>query len=144
VIAVRNLNKKHRVNERCVASIARRTLKVLNRPSATDLDIVFLSDRDIRPINKRYKHRDRATDVLSFELGTCGQIIISSDTALKNSARFGTSFAEELALYVIHGILHLFGYDDGTKTEKKKMSGKERHVLNKICQKSFSKVLMPR
>jgi len=143
VIEVKNLNKKHNINERFIASIAKDTLKVLKKSSRIELGIAFLSDAAIRPINKRYRHRDRATDVLSFELGPCAQILISSDTALKNSGIFNTSFEEEIILYVIHGILHIIGYDDGTAEEKRRMSKKERMVLNKLCRTDFSKVLMP-
>ena len=143
MIEVKNLNKKHNINERFIASIAKDTLKVLKKSSRIELGIAFLSDAAIRPINKRYRHRDRATDVLSFELGPCAQILISSDTALKNSGIFNTSFEEEIILYVIHGILHIIGYDDGTAEEKRRMSKKERMVLNKLCRTDFSKVLMP-
>lgn len=143
MIEVKNLNKKHRINERFITGIAKEVLKILGKGSRIELGIVFLSDAAIKPINKRYRNRNRATDVLSFDLGPCGQILISSDTALKNSCIFRTSFEEEIILYVIHGILHLFGYDDETKTEKSRMSKKEKAVLNKLCRRNFSKVLMP-
>jgi probable rRNA maturation factor len=144
VIEVRNLNKNHRINKKFIAKIAGEVIRILNREKFSELSIVFLSDPAIKPINKKYRQRDRATDVLSFDLGKYGQVLISSDTALKNSRLFNTSFEEEIALYVIHGILHLSGYDDETKTGKDRMSKKEESILKRLCRKRFSKVLMPR
>lgn len=138
-IVVKNLNKKFRINERFIKKTAKDILDILHKQKC--LEIIFLGDTEIKPINKKYKRRDAPTDVLSFELGDLGEIIISSDTALKNSAIFHTSFEEEIVLYVIHGILHLFGYDDGTVREKKRMSKKEDDVMRAVCQKNFSKVL---
>ncbi|MDP3791993.1 MAG: rRNA maturation RNase YbeY [Candidatus Omnitrophota bacterium] len=144
-VVVKNANKKFSLNEPLIKRIGVEILEILGKPRDTKLDIVFLSDKAIKPVNKKYKHSDRATDVLSFDLGECGQILISSDTALKNSKVFGTLFEEEIILYVIHGILHLFGYDDETAREKKKMSAKENRILKILCAKSsFSKVLTPR
>lgn len=143
-IVVSNLNKKHRIDEKFIERTVVRILKILKKSPKTKLEIVFLSDAAIRPLNERYRHRDRATDVLSFDLGSCGQILISSDTALKNSHIFNTSFEKEIALYVIHGILHLSGYDDETAKAKQRMSRKEELVLKKLCHKNLSRVLMPR
>ena len=73
-IAVSNLNKKHRINERFVRDIAKRILKALKKDDAK-LEIVFLSDAAIKRVNEKYKHSDKATDVLSFELGSCAHDI---------------------------------------------------------------------
>jgi len=143
-VRVKNLNKKHRINERFIKKIAGDILILLGKRYKPALDIVFLSDPGIRPFNRRYKHKDRPTDVLSFDLGSCAQILISSDIALRNSKVFNTSFEEEVVLYVIHGILHLYGYDDGTKAQKERMSAREEIILRKLCQANLSKVLMPR
>ena len=144
MIEVRNLNKNHRINKKFIAKIAGEVIRILNREKFSELSIVFLSDPAIKPINKKYRQRYRATDVLSFDLGKYGQVLISSDTALKNSRLFNTSFEEEIVLYVIHGILHLSGYDDETKAGKDRMSKKEEGILKRLCRKRFSKVLMPR
>ncbi len=141
-IVVKNLNKKFRINEKFIKKTAKDILGIIHKRKG--LEIVFLGDKQIKPLNKKYKKRNSPTDVLSFELGELGEIIISSDTALKNSEIFHTSFEEEIVLYVIHGILHLFGYDDGTAREKNRMSKKEDIILEDLCQENFSKVLMRR
>lgn len=139
-IVVKNLNRKFRINEKFIKKAAKDILSIIHKQKG--LEIIFLGDKEIKPINKKYKRRNAPTDVLSFELDELGEIIISSDTALKNSEIFHTSFEEEIVLYVIHGILHLFGYDDGTVREKKRMSKKEDVILEALCQENFSKVLM--
>lgn len=144
-IVVRNLNKKHRLNEKFIKKLTADILKILRKPRSAELEIIFLSDSAIRLLNRRYKGRNISTDVLSFELGELGEVIISSDTALRNSRIFNTSFEEEIALYIIHGILHLFGYDDETAGAKNRMSKKENGIRERICGKeNLSKVLMRR
>lgn len=144
-IVVRNLNKKHRLNEKFIKKLTADILNILRKPRSAELEIIFLSDSAIRLLNRRYKGRNISTDVLSFELGELGEVIISSDTALRNSRIFSTSFEEEIVLYIIHGILHLFGYDDETAGAKNRMSKKENGIRERICGKeNLSKVLMRR
>lgn len=144
-IVVSNFNKKHRITEKFIEKIVVNILKILKKSPNTKLDIVFLSDRAIKPINRRYKSADRATDVLSFNLGSCGQILISSDMALKNSRTFNTPFEKELILYVIHGILHLFGYDDKKPRDRSGMFRKQDSIMEMLCAKvNLSKVLTRR
>ena len=141
-IAVSNFNKRHRIDERFIEKIVVNILKTLKKSSNAKLEIVFLSDEAIKPFNRRYKGADCATDVLSFDLGSCGQILISSDMALRNSRVFDTLFEKELVLYVIHGILHLFGYDDEKPKARLRMRRKQSSVLEMLCAKiSLSKVL---
>ncbi|MFA5094267.1 MAG: rRNA maturation RNase YbeY [Candidatus Omnitrophota bacterium] len=93
------------------------------------INILFLDDKGIRRLNRKFKNRRAATDVLAFETG---DIAISVDTAGKNAKRFGTGISDELKLYIIHGILHLSGYDDTLSGDRKKMRKKEKELLDKI------------
>ena len=144
-IVVKNANKKFSLNEKFIKKIVADILKILKSSRNTKLEIVFLSDRAIESLNRRYKNESRATDVLSFDLDFCGQILISSDMALENSRVFNTPFENELVLYVVHGILHLFGYDDQKPKEKLKMFKKQSSILERLCAKvNLSKVLTRR
>ena len=106
---------------------------------------LFIGDKAIRKLNKRFKRRDRATDVLSFGLDDVGSIAISLDTASRNAKIFGTLFHEEALRYVVHGILHLFGYDDGTGPDRRKMAAEEDRILRRLCPNTvLSKVLTRR
>ena len=147
-----NRHKKYRVNERLVKKIILKILKYIGKPRDTELEVIFLADKAIRPINKTYKRRDAPTDVLSFKLDRdefgsrkfLGEIFISIDRAKENSRRFKADFKEEIVLYVIHGILHLFGYDDEDAASKRRMSKKEKEILGYLCKREdLSKVLTP-
>ncbi|MBN2453587.1 MAG: rRNA maturation RNase YbeY [Candidatus Omnitrophica bacterium] len=152
-IHIANLHHSYRIDERAIGNIARRVMSLIKREGAAELEIIFLDDNGIRKLNRRYKHRDRPTDVLSFRIDRgefgrkdfLGVIAISADTARRNAEAFGTGFPEEVVLYVIHGILHLFGYDDRTPGKRARMSNKQEEILRKICScKNLSRVLMPR
>ncbi len=91
--------------------------------------ILFVDDAGIKRLNKKYRKKNKATDVLAFETG---DIAISAETAEKNSRRFGSTPDEELKLYMIHGILHLSGYDDTSPSKKKEMRKMERRILPKL------------
>jgi len=141
-IRIINLHKKYKLKENLLKKIIVDVLKKIKRSGDAELEFVFLDDRSIRRLNKKYKKADRATDVLSFRLdkdGTCGKkflgnIFISVDRAFANSRIFNTCPENELVLYVIHGILHLFGYDDGTEAKKSRMRDKERKIISGLCR----------
>ena len=153
MISAATLHKSYRVNEGMARNLAADILRMIHKEPFVDLEIVFTDDKAIKKFNKKYASSARATDVLSFaidqrEFGRkkfLGEIIISLDTALRNSKIYGADFAEEIVLYIIHGILHLFGYDDGNARDSRKMAGKQKRILDKLCAcRNLSKVLMPR
>ena len=165
-IEVINLNESYKLDERFLRNLIAKILKLLMRPQNPWLEIIFLSDKAIKDLNKRYKNRDQATDVLSFrlDLPACrqihtgrrgtegagdsaffGEILISSNTAFRNSKVFKTGFGQELVLYVIHGILHLFGYDDKKQEDRRGMREKEQELLSRLCRSGdLSRVSMTR
>lgn len=128
-ISVTNLNKAYRINTRMMAYIASRILRYVDKMHGVELELVFLDDAGIRKLNKRYKGRSRATDVLSFSLDRVGLIYVSIDRAADVACEYGAGVADELVRYVIHGILHLFGYDDATRNKRRLMSAKEDEIL---------------
>lgn len=82
------------------------------------VNLVLMNDTEIRKLNARFGKKDKATDVLAFtmgENGVLGDIAISKETTQKNAKRFGVSYKDELKRLVIHGVLHLLGYDHGRK-----------------------------
>jgi probable rRNA maturation factor len=135
-VNLENRNRKVRVDLSKVKRTAAAALRHIGLGGA-QVNIVFVSDRRIRTLNRKYLGIDSATDVMAFgddRTGggsLVGDIAISSDKAKTNARLFGTSFREELALYVIHGILHLAGYDDRTAREKRKMRKMEDEIISK-------------
>jgi probable rRNA maturation factor len=99
------------------------------------ISVAIVDDAAIRPLNARYLGHDDATDVLSFVLEQEdhrleGEVIVSAETAQSTAARFGWRADDELLLYVIHGTLHLVGYDDLTDEALPVMRARERHYLS--------------
>lgn len=114
-------------------SIAKKVLK--KEKASGDICITLADDVMIRALNRVYRHMDKATDVLSFEMGEdglLGDIVISNDTALRNAGRFGVSLDEEMKRLVIHGTLHLLGYDHKKKSDRMLMSAKEGKYAKEI------------
>ena len=137
-----NRNLKRKIELSVIDRIAKKTLKKLGTSDA-GLDIIFVSDQKIRAFNRKYLGKNKATDVLAFpgedktsgrsgNARFLGDIAISTDRAFYNAADYGTAFKEEVALYVIHGILHLLGYDDTTAAKRKKMRKKENELLQEV------------
>jgi probable rRNA maturation factor len=78
---------------------------------AGEVDVLVSSNRRLRQLNSRFRRKDRPTDVLSFARNEGGDIAISADIACENAVRYGHGVAQELKVLVLHGLLHLAGYD---------------------------------
>ena len=142
-IRVTNLNKRFGIDIPRVQDAARKIVRRLGKREWY-LELVFVDDDRMRILNRKYKKVNRATDVLSFDIGGdpgfgvddfSGCVFISSDKALTNSFRFDTVLTNEILLYIIHGILHLAGYDDMTPRDRQRMSKKESEVLDYLRRK---------
>ena len=102
----------------------------------SNLEINFISGEDIHAINKSYLKHDYTTDIITFNYSDSlqqidGEIFISIDDALSNSKKFRVTLSDELVRLVIHGILHLLGYDDQNLTDQKIMKRLENKLLSK-------------
>lgn len=100
------------------------------------LEVTFVSDRVIRHLNQRYLGHDTATDVLAFSLGThpglpgeWAQIVISLQTAVRYAKRLHQPWRRECDRYLIHGLLHLSGYDDRLPINRRLMHLREEELL---------------
>lgn len=81
-----------------------------------EVSVVIVSDRRIRGLNERFRDKPYPTDVLSFPAnekanGYLGDVVISAETARRNARRAGRRFQDELRVLILHGVLHLLGYD---------------------------------
>jgi probable rRNA maturation factor len=99
-----------------------------------ELTICFVDDKKIRELNLKFLGRNRATDVLTFDISSNNKaifadVIISTDTASRNARIFKSTPLRELYLYVVHGVLHILGYKDETTGQRKIMEEKARRVL---------------
>ena len=128
-VYVQNMQKKYRLKSRKLKAQAQVILENLGCDNK-ELSILFTGNTRIRKLNARYREIDKATDVLSFpqnirgetESPLLGDVVISVETAWLQAKKHKLSFDEEMALLLIHGILHLMGYDhEKSSTEAKHM-----------------------
>ena len=102
-----------------------------------DLNYIFCSDEYLLERNIKYLNHDNLTDIITFNF--CEREIINSDIMIsidrvkENSTIFENTFLDELHRVMIHGVLHLIGYDDQNKKEKQIMRDKEDFYLKKLC-----------
>ncbi len=114
-------------------------------PDKAEASLSFVSSEEIQELNNRYRHIDRPTDVLSFacdteadddfgdeesELFELGDVIIAPEVARAQCEEFATTFADELDLLVVHGMLHLLGYDHVRDEDALVMEARERELLS--------------
>jgi probable rRNA maturation factor len=127
------------VESKLLSKIAHRALEVLGLNNA-ELSIVLVSDAQIKRLNKLYRNKDKPTDVLSFPIGEkvedwliLGDIVISVDTARRQAQELGHSLEEELKRLLVHGLVHLLGYDHELGgEEEKKFFELEEFVLREL------------
>lgn len=135
-IIIKNHQKIIPVNKRATKAAVLKTLKILRAKLTGELTIVYVDDRTIQGLNYKFRGQRRPTDVLCFDLtegeGFSADIVISTETAYKNSRFFKTSPLKEANLYLIHGVLHLFGFNDKRIKDRIRMQRKAVSILNKI------------
>ena len=103
-----------------------------------DINVIFCSDNYILDVNMKYLQHDYFTDIITFDYCEgkvlSGDLFISVDSVRENSIEFGTDFEEELHRVIVHGVLHLIGYDDHTEEDKIVMRQKENYYLQMRSQ----------
>ena len=135
-------------HDRLRAAIAR--VLTAERIASAEISLALVDDAEIQRVNREFLGHDYATDVISFVLNDEasplddessnrvavvvpprleGELIVSTETALREAAAHGWTPADELLLYVVHGLLHLCGYDDLTDEARPVMRAREREVL---------------
>jgi probable rRNA maturation factor len=136
-ITVRDFQKRVRVDSAKVRRIVAGIISSEKRGRPGELTVCLFTDRRIRRLNRDFHGRDCATDVLAFEIGAPGEfladIVISTDTAAANARRFRTTPDYETYLYLIHGTLHLIGYDDSSPRGRSAMRKKEALYMEKLA-----------
>lgn len=144
-IEVVNRQRLARIDADRIASLADATLDAVGR-AGTTLSVAVVRDRTMRDLNRRYRNQDRTTDVLSFaandrlagadeacfigEPKFLGDVVVSVDTAHQQANEAGHSFSRELDELVMHGVLHLCGYDH--ETDSGEMNRLELRLRRKL------------
>ena len=118
-----------------MVKVARCALRRLRIRSRGTFVIAFIGSRRMRALNKRFLRHDRVTDVLSFRYEgepVVGEILIAPHRARAYAARHGIPYREELARYVVHGLLHWLGHEDETAAQQRRMRAMEDALLTKL------------
>lgn len=126
-----------RVDPAALADLVRATL-ALEGVAEASISLALVDDATIHAINRRHLDHDWPTDVITFPLSApedaelAGELVVSAETARAVAARTGADPAAELALYVVHGLLHLRGHDDHGPAQTAAMRRREAEVLRVV------------
>lgn len=137
-VLIKNRQRKLKLNTRDIRKFTQDVLNLLGC-GEKELSLVLVNDRQITEINRDYLGRDKPTNVISFAMtegefgdlasGLLGDVIISVETAFRHAAESGSRHLDEIQYLVIHGILHLIGYDHETGKDGLKMRKKEAEIF---------------
>lgn len=116
------------LNNRWLRTVAESEMKRIG-----DIAVIFCSDGYLLDVNRKYLGHDYFTDIITFDYcegeRLSGDLFISVDSVRENAVEYGTEFGNELNRVMVHGLLHLIGYDDHTEEDVKTMREKENHYL---------------
>lgn len=132
-LVVENTHPARTVDVPALEALVRRVLEG-EGVEAVYVAVVLTDHDEVLALNRAYLEHDYLTDVLSFPLhepdaALEGEVYVDLDTAAERHAEFGASFEDEVRRYVVHGVLHLAGYDDATETDKAHMHALEDRYL---------------
>ncbi len=113
-----------------------KTAELLARDfSETEVSVVFSSDKEVQNLNKTFRYKDTPTNVLSFsseEKGELGDIILAYETVMREAEEIGISPLHHTLHLIIHGFLHLLGYDHEKENEAREMENMEIRILKDL------------
>ena len=137
-ITVRNAQRAIRVNVAVLQDSAEEALRLCRdarSKQSTSLGklrkvhVLLVSDRRMAALHRQFLNESGPTDVITF---AHGEIFISTETACRQARQFGNPFFRELQLYVVHGLLHLHGFDDRSERDGRKMKAMQEKILNQL------------
>jgi probable rRNA maturation factor len=149
-IGIQNLQKHTSLDLRRIRRAAKQILTLLDLPEA-ELSLLLVDDPAIRELNRDYLRKDKPTNVIAFPMGKgefaslhphlLGDIVISVETALRQSPRFGLRGMEMVLFLLTHGILHLIGYEHvGSRREARAMAARQNELFQGLSRKAHSRI----
>ncbi len=146
VVVVANRQRDRRVDGRRLREFTLAVLAELGREG--EIGIRLVSARAMARVNWRFLQHQGSTDVITFDHGSTpgrlhGELYISVSDAVRQAVGFKTSWTGELARYVIHGLLHLCGYDDLEPVARRKMKREENRLIRCLSRRLPSALLEP-
>jgi probable rRNA maturation factor len=139
LLSLRNRQRTRRVDLRLLRKITIACLKEIFEVQEFELGIHLVAAKEMAGVNQTFLQHSGSTDVITFDYtGTetlHGEIFISIDDAVSQAKEFGTTWQSELVRYVVHGILHLRGFDDLNPVARKKMKREENRVVEELTHR---------
>lgn len=137
-IRISNRQKKFRIHRKNLEQFCMEILKAQNEDKSVELDLSIVDDNEIAILNEQYLQHTGATDVISFpqrdsdmpDSPMLGDVVVSADQAYAQGNELNTGLNREFGLYIIHGILHLLGYDDLDEQSRIVMTNRQEELLN--------------
>lgn len=139
-MAIADNRKSLRCNHRSIREAVSRAL-ARKGLGGTVVGVALVDDRTIASVNEQFLRHKGPTDVIAFRLdngapdGFFGEIVVSTETALREARRRRIAVEEELLRYCVHGALHLAGYDDRTSAQRKRMWAAQERIVA-VCVKN--------
>jgi len=137
-LKINNLTKE-KIDKKFFSTVAKKVLSGENKKTES-LSLAFVGKEEIKELNKRFRKKNKPTDVLSFELrefesesgkkSYLGEVVVCPEVVKENAKKYGTSVKQEVKKVFVHGIFHLLGYDhEKSKKEAEIMRKKEEKYL---------------
>jgi probable rRNA maturation factor len=135
---VRNAQRRIRIDREALEEFCGRALAAVRRlprrkagvlHALDEMTVILVSDQRMAAVHQQFLKTAGPTDVITFQ---DGDIFVSVETAKRNARRFGTSLRDEIRLYVVHGLLHLHGFDDTTPAKSRVMDSIQRRIFNRL------------
>lgn len=144
-VEVKKLTKESSISSQFLKKLASYVLLKEKAPKNAEVSLALVEKEEIKKLNRKYRGENALTDVLSFPLKEeenkdepflLGEVIISPEVVRKQAQKYGNSFKKELSLLVVHGLLHLLGYNHQNSLESKVMRIREKTLLDKIFKEN--------
>lgn len=148
LISVNNKCKGTRISKKYLSDTILKILNILDIQKPIEISLLITNDKEMKSLNKKYREINNTTDVLSFNLfpepnkepgshfvlppgkiQQTGEIVISGEQAQKQAQERGAGLKDELQVLIVHGILHILGYDHETAIERRTMLRKEKNLI---------------
>ncbi len=146
-LAIANRQRTVSLNTRLLRLVTKTLLDDLLNLEQFDLSIILVRSKEMAQINQTYLQHEGSTDIITFDysdtstldprpstLALHGELFICIDDAIAQAREFRTTWQSELARYVIHGVLHLRGYDDIRAADRRKMKREENRLVKEIAR----------
>ena len=131
MVSLTLVDKRFDLDSRAIAGIIGRVLKS-ESASQRAVDIIYCRDKDIIDLNRRFKGKNRTTDVLAFDLSDgkyLGEVYVNLQVARRQAAENSVPYIEEVKRLTIHGVLHLLGYRDNNERNRSRMWARQESYL---------------